>query len=82
MEEYLLEYKAKDIGPALKATLKMVSEYHKQGVNLLREAVSVPGIARLCVMNYAQQHNVTFPLFNKKNAYLHYLFKKSVVAGP
>ena len=81
MADYLKAYNSADVGPGIYATNQMIEQYFAQGLDLFKQSVSVAGLARIKIFNYAKQSNVKFPLFTERERDLQTLFRSSITAG-
>ncbi|KAL5252197.1 hypothetical protein ACHWQZ_G015102 [Mnemiopsis leidyi] len=83
MRNYLEFYNNNDVVPFLEAVENMCTYYKSRGVDIFKEAVSVPGVSlRLAFREMDQQQS--FHLFNKRHSDLVDLFQgqKNNVGGP
>lgn len=78
----LLEfYNNTDVAPFCKAVRKMQKFYKKLNICLLKDDISVPGIARTLLFRSAEANNFSFPLMNKKNADLFHTIQSNLIGG-
>ena len=82
MKDYLVYYNNCDTKPFVIGAQKMLEMYTIQGVDLFKETVSVPGVARIKLMKQAQKRGDLFPIFGEENRDLYYMFKAQLAAGP
>ena len=82
MKDYLIFYNNCDTIPFVLGAQKMLEMYFIQGVDIFKDTISVPGLARIKLMKSAQEQNVLFPIFNQENRDLYFLFKSQLAAGP
>ncbi|KAL5262388.1 hypothetical protein ACHWQZ_G007942 [Mnemiopsis leidyi] len=81
MRNYLEFYNNNDVVPFLEAVENMCTYYKTRGVDIFKEAVSVPGVSlRLAFREMDQQQS--FYLFNKRHSDLVDLFLSNNVGGP
>ncbi len=81
LEQWLKIYNNADVGPFVNAVENMQREYYNQNLDIFRIAVSIPGVARIKMMKYAQQQNVLFPLVHRLDEDLFWLFKAQLCGG-
>ena len=81
MRDLLIYYNNADVFPFVQALNIMMGEYFRQGLDIFKIAVSIPGVSRYKMMQYASKSNTMFPLFNEANRDLFYLFKSQLCAG-
>ncbi len=80
--QFLEYYNNLDTGPMCTAITKMLHHYRQEGIDLLKSAVSIPGIARQLLFKSAAECDATFSLFDKTNADLHRTFNNNLTGGP
>ena len=79
----LLEfYNNSDAKPFISALICMQNEYFAQKLDIWKFSVSVPGLARIKMMRFAQEQNILFPLIHKNDEDLFHLLKNSTTGGP
>ena len=81
MKDLLIHYNNADVAPFVEAVAIMMSEYFAQGIDVFKTAVSIPGISRYKMMQYASQTKTIFPLFPEKDKDLYFMFKSQLCAG-
>ena len=79
MKDYLTWYNNRDVVPFLEALEKQYSFYSQLGVDMFKDAFSVPGLTLKYL--FKTSHS-TFSLYDKKNSDLHDLIKSNNVGGP
>lgn len=82
MKDYLIYYNNCDTIPFVKAVNKLREMYRIQNVDIFKQTISVPGVARIRLMSHAKESGVLFSLFDKKNRDLYFMFRSQLVAGP
>ena len=82
MRDYLVYYNNCDTIPFVTAVSKLIEMYGVQDVDIFKQTISVPGLARIRMMKHAKQEGVLFSLFDKENRDLYHMFKSQLVAGP
>ena len=82
MKDYLIYYNNCDTLPFVKAVNKLRLMYQYQGVDIFKQTISVPGVARIRLMAHAKEEGVLFSLFDTKNRDLYFMFRSQLVAGP
>ena len=80
--DYLKHYNELDVKPMCTAITRMLDSYKKEGIDLLRSAISIPGIARQLLFKTAAECGASFSLFDKANSDLHRIFNDNLVGGP
>ena len=80
--DFLEYYNNLDTGPFILALDKMISFYREINVDLLTEAISVPGIARRILLDSARKQGAYFSLFSNQNDDLHDKLRKNCFGGP
>ena len=78
-EDYLIYYNNLDTGPFVIALGNMVKVYYDEGIDIFKDYITLPGVARRMLYNSS---NSKFSLFNSENANLYYTFKQNIVGGP
>ena len=79
----LLEYYNNlDTYPFVKGVENMLKEYAKMDLDIFKVSFGTPGLARIMLMRSAQKSQSFFPLFDKKNSDLYFLFKSMSIGGP
>ena len=81
-EDYLEHYNNLDVKPFVEAVERMQSFYFDQGIDLLKVAISVPGVARKMAFKASREFGAHFSLFHRNDDDLFYTVKKNVVGGP
>ena len=66
MRDYLEYYNNLDTGPFVKAVEKMLEMYFAQGMDVFKVAISVPGVAKIKMMEFARENKTLFPIIDKK----------------
>ena len=82
MKDYLIYYNNCDTLPFVSAVKKLIQMYLVQSVDIFKQTISVPGLARIRMMSYAKRNGVLFSIFDKQNRDLYHMFKSQLVAGP
>ena len=78
-KDYLVYYNNLDVGPFVKAVEKMHVFYKENNIDYLKEAISVPGIARKMMFQNAEEG--LFLLCGKNDQDLYKTMKKNVIGG-
>lgn len=81
MRDFLIWYSVRDVRPMLKAIEKQVEFYQSLGLDMLKDAISVPGLT-LRYLYKTFPHNTFFSIINEKNKDLHDLMKDQTTGGP
>ena len=82
LKKLLCHYNLLDVSPFVEAVQNMQEEYFAQELDIWRVSVGTPGLARIKMMKAAQRNNVIFPLFDKNNLDLYFMFRTNSVGGP
>ena len=82
MKDYLSFCNIADVTPLLEAIEALRKLYEKMGVDILKDTLSIPGVARTILYGTAKKQNVLFLLFSMKDRYLYLTMKQSTIAGP
>ena len=80
MKDYIIYYNNLDTGPFLEALKNQKKMYSNLGVDLLRDAISVPGLTLRILMKSVPKH-IHFALFNEKNKDLYEMIKNNMCGG-
>ena len=79
---FLQYYCSMDTIPFVKGVEKLMLQYFEQGIDVFKTSISVPGVARIKMMQYAQEKGIRFSLINAVDKDLFYMFKSQIAAGP
>ena len=79
MKDYLLWYNALDTRPGVEAVCKMIKFYNNKNLDMFKEAVSLPGLARKLLFRNCEAH---FSLVDKKDEDMYHTLKQNVIGGP
>ena len=82
LADLLKVYNNCDTVPFVSAVMNMQVEYFKQGLDVFKVAVSIPGIARIKLMQYSQAQGIHFSLCHKDDSDMYHLMKTQTVGGP
>lgn len=74
-------YNDLDVGPFVTAVERLQEFYFKKGVDVLKTAISVPGIARQLLFNAGKEKGAEFSLIYEKNKDLHKTIKDNIIGG-
>ena len=80
-KSYLEYYNRLDVEPFRECVQKMIKYYQTNSINLLKDAMSVPGIARLLVFASVKP-GIYFTLFQSKDSDLFHKFSENSIGGP
>ena len=75
-------YNNMDTLPFVKAVQNMQCEYARMGIDCFKDSIGSPGVSRLLLMRSASRSNTIFPLINKENSDMYFMFKKMSIGGP
>lgn len=79
--DFLIWYNNLDVGPFVTAVERLQAFYFDKGIDVLKTAMSVPGIARQLLFKSAREKSAEFSLIDKKNADLYDIIKENIVGG-
>ena len=83
LRDLLTWYNNLDTEPFLVAVESMLRFYREdQKIDLFKDAISVPGVARSMLYKQALKDNYYFSLFDSKHEHLYDKFKSNLVGGP
>jgi hypothetical protein len=74
LRDMLREYNNMDVGPFLEAINNMFEIFKELGVDIFKEAISLPGVAQKRMFSKQQKEEIV-ALFDKYNSHWHDLFK-------
>jgi G:T-mismatch repair DNA endonuclease (very short patch repair protein) len=81
-KDFLIWYNNLDVEPFVKALTRLTDIYFKRNVDIFKESVSVPGIARKLIFRAAKNAKASFSLIDKHNSDLYFLINRNIVGGP
>ena len=79
MKDFLVWYNNLDVVPFLEALEKMCVFWQEQGIDMLKEAISLPGLAFKFEMGFLKQQEIYLSSFKTKDSYD--LFHNNLVGG-
>ena len=80
--DFLIFYNNLDVKPFVEAIQKMKKKYSEKGVDVFKDDISVPGIARKLLFETSENNNTSFSLFDESNKDLYQTIKQNIVGGP
>ena len=80
--DFLRWYNDLDVETFVEAVIKMMEFYHSQDIDLFKDAITVPGIARRLIFREAERRGAHFALFGKLQEDMYRDFKRNIVGGP
>ena len=80
LRDFLVWYNNIDVVPFLKALDKISQFWCRHGVNMLKEAISLPGLAFKFEMSFLKEQGLHLSSFHNQDLYQH--FKDNMVGGP
>ena len=80
MKDFLVWYNNLDVVPFLEALDKMGQFWQEQGIDMFKEAISLPGLAFKFEMSFLKEQGVHLSSFDNESTYQ--LFHKNMVGGP
>lgn len=81
-EDFLKWYNELDVYPFVKAVTKLYKFYFEKNIDIFKDSISVPGIARKMAFQEASKLNACFSLINKQNQDLYHIIDDNIVGGP
>ena len=81
-KDFLIWYNNLDVKPFVTAVERWQQLYFDDGIDVFKSAISLPGIARQKLFQYARRNGGQFSLIDKKNVDLYELFKQNLFRGP
>ena len=82
MRDLLLRYNNLDLVPFLEALEKQTKIYEGKGIDMLKSAISLPGLAVRWLFTEVGRRECEVALLNEQNKDLHHLIKENPVGGP
>ena len=80
--DFLEYYVNLDTGPFVAAAQKLLTNYHEDGVDVFKIAVSAPGVARKLLFDNSNDQMKFFASFGPEDADLYWKFKACSFGGP
>jgi len=81
-KDFLIWYNNLDVYPFIKALSRLCEFYFEKGVDIFKESISVPGIARKMIFECAKNTNTHFSLIDTQNEDLYHNITANIVGGP
>lgn len=82
LQDLLVHYNIGDVGPFVTAVSRMQTFYFERNIDVFKDAVSVPGIARRLLFQSALDNGSYFERLGEENEDLYMTYKKNIVGGP
>ena len=82
MVDWLSSYNKLDAVPVIEAVEALQVFYKKKSVDIFKESLSVPGVARKIIFNEERKNNSSFALIYSENKDLFYKIKSNIIGGP
>jgi len=80
--DFLIWYNNLDVFPFVKALSRLCEFYFEKGVDIFKESISVPGVARKMIFETSKKANTSFSLIGKENEDLYHTIVANIVGGP
>ena len=80
--DFLVWYNNLDVGPFITAVERLQAFYFEKNIDVLKIAISVPGIARRMIFKSARSEGAEFSIIDKRNKDLHDTIKANIIGGP
>jgi hypothetical protein len=81
-KDWLIYYNCKDVAPFRDAVEKMQNHYFERGIDVFKETISLPGISRKLLFQYARANGCTFSLIDQFNRDLFLSMRNNCFGGP
>ena len=81
-KDFLVYYNNKDVGPFVKAIENMQLFYIENQLDIFKNAISLPGVARRMLFDVAKNNGAVFSLFDEHNKDIYHCVKANLVGGP
>ena len=81
-KDFLIYYNNKDVGPFVKAIENMQKFYIENELDIFKNAISLPGVARRMLFEESKHFGSVFSLFDKNNKEFYECLKRNIVGGP
>lgn len=82
MLDFLKWYNCLDVVPFLEAIQKQSDVYKLHGIDMLKDGVSVPGLATKWLFQISDTDQFSIPLITRKHEDLYHTIRKNIVGGP
>lgn len=82
LADFLMWYNNLDVLPFLEAIEKQHMVYRAKGIDMFKDAVSVPTLATKWLFMESDTNEFSIPLITKKNSDLHQTIRENLVGGP
>ena len=82
MREFLIWYNNLDVEPFCQAIAKQSQIYRVKGIDMLKDAISLPGLAVKWKFTEMNRNTFDIPLIDVNNSDLHNTVKDNLVGGP
>ena len=82
LRDFLIWYNNLDVVPFLEALEKQSDVYVSKGLDMFKDAVSVPSLATKWMFKESSTNLFSIPLISKKNSDLHKTVRENIVGGP
>ena len=79
--QFLVWYNNLDVGPFVTAVERLQDFYFRKRIDVLKTAMSVPGIARQLLFQSSRERGAEFALIDPRNAQLHRTITDNIVGG-
>ena len=81
-EDFLRWYNNLDVYPFVTAVSRLCEFYFEKNVDVFKDSISVPGVARKMLFSAAMKQRASFSLINAKNKDLYHTINRNIVGGP
>ena len=82
LRDFLIWYNHLDVVPFLEALQKQSDVYISKGLDMFKDAVSVPSLATKWLFKESLTNEFSIPLISQKNSDLHKTVRDNIVGGP
>ena len=81
-KDYLAYYNNLDVQPFIEAVEKMQRFYFEKKVDIFKDTVSVPGVARKLLFETGRKANASFSLFSNQHKDVYDTIRSNIIGGP
>ena len=82
LQDLLVSYNKQDVRGFVVAVERMQSYYFAKGIDIFKDTLSVPGVARILLYRGALQEGAYFPRFGEQDEDLYLTYKAGLTGGP
>lgn len=82
MEDFLVWYNNRDVAPFVDAVESTQKFYFEGGIDVFKNVISVPGVAREMLSDAAEEAGACLALFDQNNEDLYHTLRNNTIGGP